>query len=233
MGSRGRFADEEPIHRVVISEDFWLGTTPVTQSQFGVWTKAAGIKHSNHFSGRPDHPAETLSWDEAKGFCEWLTLKFADQLSPDHRIARLPCESQWEYACRAGTKTEYSTGDGEAALRLAGWYGEERNQGSTHAVGELAENEFGLRDMHGNVWEWCRDRWDSDAYRRRWEGITERETYALSERFGRQGDDANRVLRGGSWSDAANGCRSAYRLMDWAGVRIRFFGFRVCLVRSP
>jgi len=87
--------------------------------------------------------------------------------------------------------------------------------------------------MHGNVWEWCLDRWDEHAYRRRWDGIKDRETYELSEKFGHRDSNPCRVFRGGSYMYTAFRCRSAFR--DWIGADLRTwdYGFRVCLVRSP
>ena len=245
MGGRGQDADAEPIHRVAIhrvaipedfcpdEDDFWLGETAVTQAQFDVWTQATGHSHAHHFKGKPDHPAENLTWHEAMEFCGWLTETCAKQFPKGFCFAELPCEAQWEYACRGGTATEYHTGDGEAALREAGWHGEDWSSGSTHPCGGKARNPFGLYDMHGNVWEWCLDRWDSSAYRRRWDGITDRETYRLNEKFGDQDSNPNRVLRGGSCMCTASRCRSAFRNWDRAGNRLRSGGFRVCLVRSP
>ena len=154
-----------------------------------------------------------------------------------YRYAHLPTEAHWEYACRAGTRTDYYTGDGEAALREAGWF-DGNSEGSTHPVGKLAPNDFGLYDMHGNVWEWCLDRWDESAYRRRWDGITAEDTFALNEKHGDQNEannnwGENRVLRGGSWIYTADWCRAAYRDRYRAGNSFWNFGFRVCLVRSP
>ena len=77
MGSRGYAASEEPIHRVVIAEDFWMGETPVTQGQFALWTRELGIDHKNHFEGNPTHPAESMTWHQANDYCDWLTAEYA------------------------------------------------------------------------------------------------------------------------------------------------------------
>jgi formylglycine-generating enzyme required for sulfatase activity len=233
MGSRGYRSNEEPIHRVVIGEDFWMGETPVTQAQFGDWTRATRIKHKNFFNGKPKHPAENMTWQQAHEYCGWLTAQQGSQLPTEHRFASLPTEAHWEYACRGGTHTEYHTGDGVVALRQAGWFGEDFDMGSTHPVGELAANAFGLHDLHGNVWEWCLDRWDDEAYRRRWDGIEAMEAFAMNEQFGDQSEYNPRVVRGGSWGYSAVGCRAAFRGWYRAGCSVRFIGFRVCLVRSP
>ena len=234
MGSRGYSANEEPMHRVVIPEDFWMAETPVTQAQFAVWTQQAMIDHKNDHDGPGDLPAENLTWQQAIDYCRWLTENFAEQLPEQCHCASLPTEAHWEYACRGRTHTEYYTGDGNAALQMAGWY--DQNSGiTTHSVDDDSKrrNRFDLSDMHGNVWEWCLDRWDAAAYRRRWDGITAAETFELNEQNGDRSGDPRRVLRGGSFGDTAFGCRSAFR--DWFGAGVRFgnFGFRVCLVRSP
>ena len=234
MGSRGYSANEEPMHRVVIPEDFWMAETPVTQAQFAVWTQQAMIDHTNYHAGPEDLPAENMTWQQAIDYCRWLTENFAEQLPEQCRCASLPTETHWEYACRGGTPTEYYTGDGNAALHGAGWY--DQNSGiTTHSVNDDSKrrNKFDLSDMHGNVWEWCLDRWDGAAYRRRWDGITAAETYELDEQYGDRSEYSRRVLRGGSYGRTADWCRSAFRFRYRAGDRFRFIGFRVCLVRSP
>jgi formylglycine-generating enzyme required for sulfatase activity len=118
-----------------------------------------------------------------------------------------------------------NTGDGVAALAEAGWYG--GNSGvEAHPVGERKENKWGLYDMHGNVWEWCRDAFDEDAYKKREDGAVDPEVTAYV-------DDPLRVLRGGSWFGAADRCRSFSRNWGRADSRLTSNGFRVCLVRSP
>ena len=226
MGQRGEYAQEEPVHWVEIAETFWMAETPVTQEQFGVWKR----EHKNHFDDRAKNPAENMTWHDAVEYCEWLTQRCREEI-PVGMVVRLPLEAEWEYACRAGTTTEYHTGDGEAALDKAGWYG--ANAGSeTHPVGEKEANAWGLRDMHGNVWEWCEDEWDADAYKERADGaLIERVGAAEAKR--ESGETRHRVLRGGSWGDTARFCRAAIRNWDWLGIRVGDFGFRVCLVPAP
>lgn len=242
MGSRGQHSNEEPQHLVRMTRPFYLGTVPVTQEQFGVWTRdhtPPGGVHENHFKGRTGHPAENLSWDDALAFCAWLNEAYGAMLLGG-LVATLPTEAEWEYACRAGTETEYHTGDGHAALRDAAWFDENFETGATHAVRLKAANGFGLHDVHGNVWEWCWDVYDADAYRTRVDGVAdpgsdERETLLHGGAAARASSEGNpdRVIRGGSWFGSAGFCRSASRLGWGPGNRFGDRGFRVCLVPRP
>ncbi len=238
MGSRGYYPEEEPIHTVKISDSFWLGETPVTQAQFALWTQSEKIDHQNHLPGHPDHPAGSMDWRQSVSFCAWLAASKAPELPEDGGLVCLPTEAEWEYACRAGTQTEYYMGDGEAALAEAGWFGEDYDSGSTHPVGQKTANGFGLYDMHGNVWEWCHDAWDEWRYRGSIDGEVDR------GRSQRRDDwkagvssmiesDQTRVLRGGCWFDSAGVCRSACRHWCRPGDRAGILGYRVCLVRGP
>lgn len=218
MGSRGYYDDEEPVHRVQITTPFYLGTYPVTQEQFVAFKP----DHKNHFADRPNHPAESMTWHDAVAFCEWLSAVCADTLPRDYR-ATLPTEAHWEYACRAGTETEYYSGDGESALAEVGWYG--GTKGSTQAVGQLEPNSFGLHDMHGNVDEWCVDAWDEHAYKHRVDGVCDPVSDGEA--------DADRVFRGGAWNYSPRICRSAFRYWRWSSDVSGRQGFRVCLVAGP
>lgn len=216
MGSRGFDTDEEPRHRVIIPAPFYLGTTPITQAQFAAFKP----EHQNGFPDKPAHPAENIDWHEARAFCDWINEQCQDQLPRGYR-ACLPSEAQWEYACRSGTDTEYHTGDGAEALKEAGWF-DQNAGGSTHPVGELKPNAWDLSDMHGQVWEWCADAWDAQAYAKREDGW-----HAL--RPDTSDKESRRVVRGGSWGYSPGRCRSACR--GWWGprIRFRFQGFRLCL----
>lgn len=181
--------------------------------------------------------------------CGWLNesgrvVEFAQRQgleAPDQWEASLPTEAQWEYACRAGSETEYYSGDGKAALAEVGWY-DGNSENRTHAVDEKAEEHpFGLCGMHGNVWEWCRDVWDAERYRK-----VELPEAGRAWALGDAGEDAeyltnedrankspNRVLRGGSWDYAARHYRSALRVRYQPGYRAGNFGFRLALVPGP
>ena len=128
---------------------------------------------------------------------------------------RLPTEAEWEYACRAGTKTEYSFGDSDSELDEYAWYGKaEALGGTTHPVGEKKPNAWGLHDMHGNVWEWCQD----------WHG-----KYPSGPVTDPTGPSSGsfRVFRGGGWSFISQNCRSAFRSGFSPGSRSHYLGFRV------
>ena len=226
MGQRGEWDREEPVHWVEIPHDFWMAETPVTQEQFALWKH----DHKNGFDGRPKNPAENLTRHDAAAYCEWVTGEFRKEI-PEGMVARLPLEAEWEYACRAGTRSEYYTGDGDAALDKAGWHGA-NSGGETHPVGEKEANAWGLRDLHGNVWEWCEDEWDEDAYKRREDGALIVRLWDVETEH-ESGEDQLRVLRGGSWSNTVGDCRAAMRFGDVPGFRIWDFGFRVCLVPGP
>ncbi|NQV34273.1 MAG: formylglycine-generating enzyme family protein, partial [Phycisphaeraceae bacterium] len=136
-----RIANETQ-RQVTFKQGFRIGVTEVTQKQ---WQQVMGSNPS--FSKGDDLPVEHITWDEAAEFCQRLSQK-------EQKRYRLPTEAEWEYACRAGTKTAYYTGRDRAALDIAGWYrGNSVNQ--SHPVGRKKPNPWGLYDMHGNVSEWC------------------------------------------------------------------------------
>ena len=215
MGSRGNFFAEEPVHWVKITQPFYLGTFPVTQEQFARWKP----NHRNGFPGRASNPVEEVDWLEANQFCQWLNEHFVRHF-PMSYSAGLPTEAQWEYACRAGTETEYYSGDGEAALAEVGWFDGNSNSQS-QPVGLLPGNTFGLFDMHGKVCELCADDYDQDAYKKRVHGVC--------DPFVAGDDNANRVMRGGGWFTSPWFCRAACRIGRWPDDRDWDQGFRVCL----
>jgi formylglycine-generating enzyme required for sulfatase activity len=164
-----------------------------------------------------------MDWHDATQYCSWLNTVCGIKL-PERYEVDLPTEAQWEYACRAGTDTDYYTGDGESALAEAGWYGG-NSESKTQPVGQLNDNAFGLFDMHGNVNEWCADAFDEHAYKKRVNGV--------GDPFIDGANGANRVIRGGSWFGSPRVCRSAYRNWRRPVFRNRYLGFRVCLFLGP
>ncbi len=211
MGTKKMFWSGKKIHQVTFEKPFWMAKTEVTQRQY---MQLTGSNPSN-FQGL-ENPVEKVSWNDAMSFCENLTESelSAGRLSDGFEY-KLPTEAQWEYACRSGTTGKYAGNLNEMA-----WY--YLNSGrKTHPVGTKKANDWGLHDMHGNVWEWCLDDWHGSY----------KSAPANGSRWG-DGSGSYRVLRGGSWLDDAENCRSAYRgRNDPSGTRINL-GFRVCLVRK-
>src|SRR5882672_8568645 len=150
MGSRRGLPLERPVHSVAIRKSFCIGRFPITQAQ---WHAAMGSNPSA-FSGIGELPVENISWENAKAFCERLT-------EVNGRTVRLPSEAEWEYACRAGTRSEFFFGDDERALDEYGWF--ELNSGERKdTVGQKKRNKWGIFDLAGNIWEWCEDVWQDD-----------------------------------------------------------------------
>jgi formylglycine-generating enzyme required for sulfatase activity len=211
-----RKAHEGPLHTVRISQGFWMGVYEVTQAQYQavMGTNPSGFMGSSQ-------PVEMVLWDNAVAFCRTLSQK-------EGKTYRLPTEAEWEYACRAGTRTPFSFGetintgqvkyDGDYTYR-SGSGGQ--NRGRTVPVGSFPPNAFGLYDMHGNVSEWCQD----------WYG----EYYATNLGTDPKGPLAftHRVLRGGSWFSGPSHCRSAYRFKGTPGLTDTSRGFRVVCVSDP
>ena len=189
MGSEKGKANKKPIHKEKITRPFYIGVYEVTQEQY---EKIMG-KNPSKFKG-PNKPVEMVSWDDAVLFCKKLSER-------EDVKYRLPTEAEWEYACRAGTETEYYWGD-EMDGRYA-WYNI-NSEKRTHNVGQKKPNTWGLYDMSGNVWEWCSDWYGSDYY-----GISPEK----DPQGPKDSEFRFRVLRGGSWVDLPGFCRSANR--DW------------------
>ena len=230
MGSdRGR-DNEKPRHRVEITSPFRLAAVPVTNAQFQAFRPDFKPHAWNGGSADelPFHPAVKVNWDDAEKFCEWL----ADQYDWA-KGARLPTEAEWEYACRAGTTTEYWSGDSEQDLSRVGWYGE-GSEGTTHPVAEKEPNPWGLYDVHGNVFEWTLTHWDGQSDYSEFKGGRKIDPSASPADLAGH-PRAGRVVRGGSFWISADRARSAYRSGLGPALRGRDLGFRVLLpgVVSP
>jgi formylglycine-generating enzyme required for sulfatase activity len=186
---------------VAISNPFYMGVTEVTQAQY----EAVMGTNPGEFKG-PTNPVERVSWQDAYDFCRKLSEKTLQSV-------RLPTETEWEYACRAGTQTRFSFGDSNSVLGDYAWYG--ANSGdTTHPVGQKKPNVWGLYDTHGNVAEWCAD----------WFYPKEAVTGSQVAAFGK-----SRVLRGGSWGSNWVACYAGVQDCGAPGNRINRYGFRVAV----
>jgi formylglycine-generating enzyme required for sulfatase activity len=245
------FRDEYPRHRVRITKPFYMGACHVTVGQFRQFVSDSGYKTDAEKDGKgsygldgdswqqkpeytwrnpnfvqtDDHPAVTISWNDAMAFCNWLSRK-------EGQAYRLPTEAEWEYACRAGTTTRYSCGDDPEGLAQVGNVGDvaakarypalksaiRANDGCafTAPAGTFRPNAFGLYDMHGNAWQWCAD----------WYGS---QSYAVSPLDDPTGPSSGelRVTRGGSWYLGPDVARSAKRYGGTRDARYCDQGFRV------
>ncbi|HEY9625097.1 MAG TPA: formylglycine-generating enzyme family protein [Crinalium sp.] len=224
-----RDSSEGPQHEVSVSP-FFMGKYPITQSQ---WRFVAELPQL-HWELKSDsskikgdqRPVESVSWYDAVEFCDRLSAYTG-------RPYRLPTEAEWEYACRAGTTTPFHFGEtittdlanyrgkDDETLKRSGSYGrgpkgEYRRE--TTSVGHFGiANAFGLCDMHGNVWEWCQDHWHES-----YEGAPTNGSAWLSDN-----ENAERILRGGSWGSLPRSFRSASRDFSAPDYRLNYIGFRV------
>jgi formylglycine-generating enzyme required for sulfatase activity len=200
---------EAPKHRVRITRPFYLGIGEVTQAEY---ERVMGSNPSQ-FKGDPIRPVEMVNWDEASAFCRKL-----GELPPEQTartVYRLPTEAEWEFACRAGTTTTWSSGDDEALLKEHAWFSG-NSGGTTHPVRQKAPNSWGLYDMHGNLWEWCQDGYQDQLPG----GVDPAVAQSASAR----------VIRSGSCSGSAAYCRSAFRRGDSPSIRGVNLGFRLVSV---
>jgi formylglycine-generating enzyme required for sulfatase activity len=257
--------DEAPVHRVRITRAFYMGRHEVTVGQFERFVRASGhvpesvadgsggygynprydaaaSARGDAFEGRDpryswrdpgfaqtdEHPVVNVTWNDAVALARWLT-------QTEQRRYRLPTEAEWEYACRAGTRTHYHSGDEPSSLAAvanvfdadsaADWPRWQAFALPTHdgfaftaPVGQFAPNAFGLHDLHGNVWEWTAD-WHNDAY------------YARSPEADPQGpaDGGVKVRRGGSWHTWPLYARCAYRNWNSPDTRYTLVGIRLVM----
>jgi len=198
-----RLEDEGPVHRITFSEGFWMGKYEVTQ---GLWEAVMGSNPSHSYGVGDNHPVYDVSWDNIKDFMIALNYTF-----------RLPSESEWEYACRAGTSTRYYWGDDlnyKDIDRYAIYNG--NDPGGTAEVGTKESNVWDLHDMSGNVWEWC-----ADWYHGNYNGAPDNgSAWVLPS-------SRERVFRGACWAYPASGCRSAQRNHNTPNLQHHHLGFRL------
>lgn len=198
MGSLDGNEDEMPVHKITISKPFHMGIFEVTQKQ---WEQIMG-RNPSKFKGST-HPVENISWNEVQKFIKKLSEKEGVRY-------RLPTEAEWEYACRAGTKTRYYWGD--EFNEAYAWYIENSDM-KTHPVGLKKPNAWGLYDMSGNVWEWCLDRYDE---------------YSTERLLDPEKSEGNRRIgRGGGWNSSKDACRSSNRGSNHSFRSFDALGFRV------
>ncbi len=213
LGSPGdepnRDDDEPLIHGVTLTKGFWCADSECTQA---LWMAIMGSNPSRFAlaSDAADRPVERVSWHDVQDFLKALAAKI-----PSGEYPRLPSEAEWEYACRGGGAGPFTTGAGDldmSQLDKLAWFG---LRDGTRGVRRREPNRFGLFDMHGNVWEWCQDKYGS---------------YSAAETIdpvGRQ--EETYVARGGSWADSAKHLRAANRLAVRADLHTLYVGFRLLI----
>ncbi|MBN1294774.1 MAG: formylglycine-generating enzyme family protein [Candidatus Latescibacteria bacterium] len=215
MGSDNGLSNEMPVHTVKL-DAFSMSETEITQGQY----KEIIGNNPSHFTGDDTLPVDNVKWTDAAKFCNELSDREGlDRCYSENTWEcdfsangfRLPTEAEWEYACRAGTSTQYYTGDTGSDLARAGWY----DTTETKPVKQKNPNVWGLYDMHGNVEELCNDWYDSEYY----------STSPADNPYGPE-DGSYRVVRGGCAFKVASQCRSTYRdSYDWSLAYVT--GFRV------
>jgi eukaryotic-like serine/threonine-protein kinase len=201
LSDKNSIYNEIPIHEVSVG-NIYMGRYPITQEQY------IALMGQNPSEFRGDKlPVEHVSREDAQIFCLKLSQKFK-------RKYRLPSEAEWEYACRAETTTPFYFGEAISDK----FVNYNKSAGKTSIVGTFPANNFGLQDMHGNVWEWCEDNWH--------------ENYKEAPANGRvwhNGKDTAQILRGGSWDHDFKYCRSAFRGTHYLDKLPGYNGFRVVL----
>ena len=209
-------SNDEKLHQVILTKGYWLGMSEVTQGQY----KTVTGENPSGTQGM-ELPVEKVTWFEAISFCTKINEleKIAGRLPEGYEYS-LPTEAQWEYACRAGTSTPLNSGKELSPNNMdeVGWY-QGNSYLQTHPVETKQKNFWGFYDMHGNAWEWCRDWYSSTYY----------EDAVMVDPKGPE-TGARRVLRGGSWSESMEDCRSAVRYYFNPNERANYAGFRLALV---
>jgi formylglycine-generating enzyme required for sulfatase activity len=222
------FDNERPQRKVAINAPFAVGISPVTRGEFAAFIGATNYEievgayvwdsqkwqsdptrswRDPGFKQEDDHPVVCVNWHDAKAYVAWLREQSGG------KAYRLLSEAEWEYCCRARTTSAYSTGDTITAAQA----NLSRNLKGTTSISRFPANPWGLRDMHGNVWEWCEDNWHQNY----------KDNLPTDGSVWPGGDTSFRVLRGGSWVNSPRYLRSAYRNRIQPGDRISDVGFRV------
>jgi formylglycine-generating enzyme required for sulfatase activity len=199
-------SSEKPGHPVTLTKPFYMGKFAVTQEQY---QQITGWNPSN-FNGK-DNPVENVTWNDAEEFCKKVTEQTKQTVG-------LPTEAEWEYACRAGTATVYYSGDVDKDLDRVAW-SRTNSKNTTHPVGQKEPNAFGLYDMHGNVWQWCKDLFGDYSV----DAVTDPQGSSTVQ-------GTRRELRGGSWDHPSLYCRSASRVRSNPLNYGNNMGFRVVVV---
>jgi formylglycine-generating enzyme len=232
MGSRYGREEEKPVHTVWI-DSFLMDRHEVTQAEYEDLGKIEAFPNPSHFQGA-DLPVEQVTWPHAARYCNARSRQ--EGLEPcynedtgacnfDATGYRLPTEAEWEYACRAGTDSDYSFGSEARRLGDFGWFADNSGK-KTHPVGRKKPNPWGLFDMHGNVAEWCQDVYDLGYYK------------SSPPKNPRGPDDGKEyVLRGGSWKSPTDALTSSCRIGENPGfsdacLARDAIGFR-CVRKAP
>jgi formylglycine-generating enzyme required for sulfatase activity len=217
MGNDRGSLSEQPAHRVTFDYSFHMARYEVPQN---LWEAVMGNNPSRWKGAR--NSVELLSFDEAEQFCRKATARMREaKLIAADEVIRLPSEAEWEYAARAGTTTRYSFGDDAGELGTYGWFNGNA-AGNDPPVGAKRPNAWKLYDVHGYLWEWCRDPWHAD-YR----GAPDDGSVWTAG-----GDATQRVLRGGSWEDPADRLTSTFRRGASKDLRDDAVGLRCVLARQ-
>jgi formylglycine-generating enzyme required for sulfatase activity len=209
-------SDELPRHEVAISKVFYIGVYPITQGQWKSVMNTQPWKGEYFVKEGDEYPATYVNWDDANEFCKQLSKKIG-------ATVRLPTEAEREYACRAGTQSRFYYGDDPDNSKLGDYAWYEGNttpagQKYPHPVGQKTPNAWGLFDMHGNVWEWCSDRYEKEFY-----GVS-----GSVDPTGSQWGPCH-VIRGGAWARPVRSCRSANRGWSDANHKRGVIGFRIVM----
>ena len=231
-GGRFLMGDDDEIdaapHEVVLSP-FYIDKNLVTQAEY---EKVTGENPSRWKA--PDNPVEQVRWSDAVRYCNKRSE--LEGLEPCYDLQswqcnfaadgyRLPTEAEWEYACRAGTKTAYFFGESASKLSNYAWF-EDNAGGKPRPVGGKPANAWGLHDMHGNVWEWCNDFYQVDYYQQ----SPEKDPHGPET-------GETKVVRGGAWKFSADSCRSGYRYNENPGYADVCFGYDIygfrCVRNAP